>query len=157
VKGIETMASQIFSIVNPIAIVGWVLLAAFPRRRWAELAGGRVVPALLSAVYVAIIVAAWGRSPGGFSSLAAVSQLFQSPWLLLAGWVHYLAFDLLVGSWIVRDAHERGIAHGWVVPLLLLTFLFGPAGWLSYLGLRGAMRARTARATALQFPSHVAR
>jgi ABA4-like protein len=148
------MASHIFSVVNPIAIVGWVLLAAFPRRRWAQVAGGRVVPALLAGVYVAIMAASWGRSPGGFSSLEAVSQLFQSPWLLLAGWVHYLAFDLLVGSWIVRDASERGIAHGWVLPFLLAAFLFGPAGWLSYLGLRAALRIRDGRAMALRDPGH---
>jgi ABA4-like protein len=151
------MASQIFSVVNPIALVGWLLLATFPGRRWAELAAGRVVPAMLAGVYVVIMVATWGRSPGGFSSLAAVSQLFQSPWLLLAGWIHYLAFDLFVGAWIARDSRERGIAHTWVLPLLLLTLVFPPAGWLSYLGLRAAMGARTARATALRHPSHVAR
>lgn len=148
------MANQIFSVVNPLAMLGWLLLAAFPRRRWAELAASRVVPVLLAAVYVVIIVASWGRSPGSFSSLESVSQLFQSPWLLLAGWVHYLAFDLLVGGWIVRDASERGIAHAWVLPFLLLTFLFGPAGWLSYLGLRAAMGTLAARATALRHPGH---
>jgi hypothetical protein len=65
---------------------------------------------------------------------------------LLAGWIHYLAFDLFVGSWLVRDAHLRGIAHGWVLPLLFLTFLFGPAGLLSYLGLRAVLAARVTRA-----------
>ena len=65
------------------------------------------------------------------------------PWLLLAGWIHYLAFDLLVGAWEARDARERGIPHLFVVPSLILTFLFGPAGWLLYLGIRS--RARSSR------------
>ena len=56
----------------------------------------------------------------------------MTPWLLLAGWIHYLAFDLFVGSWEVRDAQERGIPHLAVVPCLLLTFMFGPAGWFLY-------------------------
>ena len=43
-------------------------------------------------------------SSGGFSSLSDVATLFGNPWLLLAGWTHYLAFDLFVGSWEVRDA-----------------------------------------------------
>jgi hypothetical protein len=134
------MANQVFSIVNLIALGGWVLLAAFPHRRWpAERVSGWLLPAVLAGVYVVIVASSWGRSPGGFSSLVAVSQLFENPWLLLAGWVHYLAFDLLVGSWIVRDSRERGIKHRWVLPSLLLTFLFGPAGWLSYLGLRAAI------------------
>jgi hypothetical protein len=73
---------------------------------------------------------------GGFSSLSSVALLFQNRDLLLAGWVHYLAFDLLVGSWEVRDAQRIGIRHYLVVPCLVLTFLFGPAGWLLYLLLR---------------------
>jgi len=129
------MANLFFSVANLIALVGWVLLAAFPRRPWTELVTARVVPALFAIAYVAILAAIWGRAPGGFSSLAAVGRLFENPWLRLAGWLHYLAFDLLVGGWIVRDAGERGIRHVWILPLLFLTFMFGPAGWLAYCGL----------------------
>lgn len=68
----------------------------------------------------------------GFSTLAGVGTLFLNPWLLLAGWVHYLAFDLLIGSWEVEDARERGIPHLIVIPCLVLTFMFGPAGRLLY-------------------------
>lgn len=146
------MASSIFSVVNVLAMAGWALLVAFPRRRWAELVSGRVLPALLSAGYVAIVAAVWGRTPGGFSSLESVSQLFDSQWMLLAGWIHYLAFDLFVGSWIARDAHERGIAHGLVVPLLLATFMFGPAGLLSYLGLRRVLNARRSGSATTALP-----
>jgi ABA4-like protein len=151
------MASSIFSIVNLFALAGWALLIAFPRRRWAELVSGRVLPALLSIAYVVIVASVWGRTPGGFSTLEAVSQLFDSQWMLLGGWIHYLAFDLFVGSWIARDAHERSIAHAWVVPLLLATFMFGPAGLLAYLGLRAlvsAARRKRATATGLPRPGH---
>src|SRR5690349_5034766 len=96
------------------------------------------MPALFAVLYVAILLTHWKGSNGGFSSLPAVAALFSQPWLLLAGWVHYLAFDLLVGSWEVRDARDRGIPHLVVVPCLALTFMFGPAGWLAYAGLRAA-------------------
>jgi hypothetical protein len=140
------MAGHIFSIANAVALAGWVLLAAFPHRRWpAEWVSGWLLPALLAGAYAIIVAASWGSTPGGFSSLSAVSQLFSNPWMLLAGWIHYLAFDLLVGSWIVRDSRRRGIKHPWVLPSLLLTFLFGPAGWLSYLGVRAATRPRSAQ------------
>lgn len=132
------MAASIFELVNLIAIAGWLLLAAFPRRVWAERLSTWLIPGLLAGLYIGIVALRWGRGPGGFSSLEAVRQLFDDPWMLLAGWVHYLAFDLFVGCWMVRDARARGIAHLAVLPLLLLTFLFGPAGWLSYLGLRAA-------------------
>ena len=61
---------------------------------------------------------------------------------LLAGWVHYLAFDLFIGAWETRDAAARGVPHAWVVPCLLMTFLLGPIGLLAYLAIRG-LRVRT--------------
>jgi hypothetical protein len=128
--------NQVFSIANILAVGAWVLLAVVPGRRWANRIAGLAVPALLAAVYIALIVTNWGGSSGGFSSLPAVAALFSNPWLLLAGWTHYLAFDLLVGSWEVRDARERGIPHLLVLPCLALTFLFGPAGWMLYMAVR---------------------
>jgi hypothetical protein len=128
---------QVVSIANAIALLAWILLAALPRRRWvAGVATAFVVPALFAVAYIAIVVTQFGRSSGGFSSLPAVATLFSNPWLLLAGWIHYLAFDLFVGSWEVRDARDRGIPHLAVVPCLALTFLFGPAGWLLYVVVR---------------------
>jgi len=124
---------QIFAIVNPLAALAWLVLLVAPRR--APIVTGLVVPAILAALYAALIVLNWGASDGGFSTLTAVAQLFANRWLLLAGWVHYLCFDLLVGTWEVQDARSRGVPHLLVVPCLLLTFLFGPAGWLLYKGL----------------------
>ncbi len=124
----------LFSIVNPIALVGWILLIVLPRQRWvANIAAAWAIPGLLAIIYVVVIGTHIIGSPGGFSSLPAVATLFANPWLLLGGWIHYLAFDLFVGSWEARDARERGVPHLALMPCLLLTFLFGPAGWLLYL------------------------
>lgn len=128
-------ADQLFPAANLVAVCAWVLLALFPRRRWATF-GATAIPAVLAAIYTAIVVVAFGRAPGGFSSLTAVALLFTNRWMLLAGWMHYLAFDLLVGGWEVRDSQHRGIPHLLVVPCLALTFLFGPAGWLVYMAVR---------------------
>jgi ABA4-like protein len=124
---------QIFAIVNPLAALSWLALIVVPRR--AGIVTGLVVPVLFAFLYAALIGVHWGGAQGGFSSLPAVAQLFANPWLLLAGWVHYLCFDLLVGTWEVQDAQARGIPHLLVVPCLVLTFLFGPAGWVLYKGL----------------------
>ena len=67
---------------------------------------------------------------------------------ILAGWVHYLAFDFFIGCWMVIDAAERGIKHLLVVPCLVLTFMFGPAGLLLYVGLRAATSASLAKPAA---------
>ncbi len=100
------------------------------------------IPALFAGLYTAIVAVHFSSSEGGFSTLTDVRLLFSNPWLLLAGWIHYLAFDLLIGSWEVRDARDRKIPHLFVVPCLVLTFLFGPAGWLAYLGVR-SIRSRS--------------
>ena len=131
--------AQVFSLANLAATVPWIMLVVLPRRRWVtDVVTGRVVPLLFALVYLGIVVTTFGRTPGGFSTLGAVATLFGNPWALLAGWIHYLAFDLLVGNWEARDARTRGVPHLLLVPCLLLTFVFGPAGWLLYLGVRRA-------------------
>ena len=126
----------LFTIVNAVAVLGWLGLAALPGHKIVTRITGLTIPALLALIYVAIVVTHVGRSEGGFGSLAAVTTLFSDPWLLLAGWIHYLAFDLFVGAWEVRDARTRGLSHAHVLPCLALTFLFGPSGWMLYLILR---------------------
>ena len=134
----------LFSIANTTALAAWLLIAVLPGRRWAvDLVAGRVVPAVFAALYVVIVAAMIGRTDGGFSTLGGVAALFAEPWLLLAGWLHYLAFDVLVGVWEVTDARARGVPHLLVLPCLALTFLFGPAGWLLYLGARQVRSARS--------------
>jgi len=129
-------AEQLFSTLNLIAVAGWLLLVFLPRVRWTSTVVPVVMPSLFAAVYVVLIAATLTRSEGGFSSLASVRTLFDNPWLLLAGWTHYLAFDLFVGGWEVRDAQRHGISHLLIVPALVLTFVFGPAGLLLYLAIR---------------------
>lgn len=132
---------QIFSIANLVAMCGWLLLIVVPGKKWAtHVVAGVAIPVMFASVYTIMIALNFAGSDGGFSSLSDVATLFSNPWLLLAGWLHYLAFDLLVGGWAVRDARARGINHVIVVPCLITTFLFGPAGWLMYLGVRSAVR-----------------
>jgi hypothetical protein len=132
----------LFQVANPIALVGWIALALSPLApRALGLLAGTVVPIVLSAGYAALVLVHWSSGQGGFDSLRSVEQLFQNRWLLLAGWVHYLAFDLLLGAWEVRTARREGISHAWVLPCLLATFLFGPAGYLLFQFLRASHRA----------------
>ncbi len=103
-----------------------------------------MIPLALALVYLWLVATTFGRTPGGFGSLAEVSLLFRSERALLAGWIHYLAFDLFIGSWEVRDSARVGLRHLLVVPCLVLTFLFGPAGLLLYFALRAGLRRKVA-------------
>jgi len=140
------MNDAVFGFANMLALAGWVaLLASFRFPVWAERIAGVAVPLLLSIGYVGLILAFWTRAPGGFSSLPDVMALFTLPEIALAGWLHYLAFDLFVGAWEVRTARREGIAFLLVVPCLALTFLFGPAGFLLFSALRLARRPAEVR------------
>jgi hypothetical protein len=130
-------AEQIFSIANLVAMLSWVILAVAPRwilTRKIVLSGA--IPLLLSTAYLILIVLFFGKAEGGFGSLPEVMKLFTNEWATLAGWIHYLAFDLLVGVWEVKDSEARGISHWFVIPCLVLTFLLGPIGFLLYSVLR---------------------
>lgn len=127
----------LFQVANPLAMTGWLLLILSPMApRFALPIAGFVLPAMLSVGYAALILAFWWSAAGGFDSLPNVMALFDSPEIALAGWAHFLAFDLFIGAWQVRTARREGIAHLLVLPCLLLTFLFGPVGLLLFLGLR---------------------
>jgi hypothetical protein len=142
-------AEQVFSIANLIAVAGWLILIVAGRIRWiASLVTGAILPLLFAVLYSFLVAAHWGEKTGGFGTLAQVRALFSNDWLLLAGWVHYLAFDLFIGSWQVRDAQKHGIPHLLLVPGLLLTFMFGPMGLLLYCIVR-FVRMRTLNLEAL--------
>lgn len=133
----------VFSFATFIAMAGWILLVVVPADPRARLLTAIIIPLTLSAIYLTYIFLHIGTAPGGFGSLAEVKLLFGTDELLLAGWIHYLAFDMLIGSWEVHDALERGVPHLALLPCLGLTFMFGPAGWLAYLIVRKALaRAR---------------
>ena len=131
-------AASVFPCVNLLALVTWVALIARPRHPLVLRCAGRIVPLILAGVYVAIlgVRVARGGVEGDFNTLAGVAALFRDPWILLAGWVHYLAFDLWIGAWEARDAEARDLPRWRLVPCLVLTFLVGPAGWLLYQVLR---------------------
>lgn len=137
----------LFQLSGPLVLLGWLALALSPfAPRLAERVAAIIVPTVLSVAYTALILAYWSDAPGGFGSLADVMALFTSPPVALAGWIHYLAFDLFVGAWITRTARTERIFHLLILPCLALTFLFGPAGFLAFTGLRAAFAAR-AKAT----------
>src|SRR5688572_22908642 len=108
---------QVFTLANTIALLSWLLLAIRPRQRWVtDVITGKAVPAIFGVLYVAIVATMFGDAEGSFSTLGGVASIFSNPWLLLAGWVHYLAFDLLIGTWEVHDARERQIPRMLLVP-----------------------------------------
>ena len=134
---------SLFSIATTAVLPGWALLVFLPGWKWTtRLIASLLIPGLLGLLYLWLIVTGLPGAGGGFGSLAEVARLFDDPALLLAGWIHYLAFDLFIGAWEVRDARRVGLHHLLVVPCLGLTFMLGPVGLVLYLALRAAVRGK---------------
>lgn len=133
----------IFSACGALAFVGWAGLALLPRVALIrDVIAPLVIPGLIAVVYIALMAMHLGDAPadGGFNSLAGVKALFTVDGALLAGWVHYLAFDLFVGAWEVRDGQRNGVHHLLLIPCLFATLMAGPAGLLLYLVIRQVTR-----------------
>ena len=136
-----------FNLGGKLAMLGWLGLIASPfvirARPAVQLTTRLVIPALLAIAYGLLIWTGFREAEGGgFGSIGEVRALFASDSALTAGWLHYLAFDLFVGSWIVADGLKRRIPALLILLCLPLAFLFGPLGLLLFVLLRLGYRRR---------------
>ncbi|MFT5502572.1 MAG: hypothetical protein ACI8XC_000277 [Gammaproteobacteria bacterium] len=131
---------QLFSSASTLAMLGWVILIFLPRRwEWLNRAPALFFPIILSAVYSILIARYFFSAEGGFDTLSNVQQLFTYPGAALAGWIHYLAFDLFIGGMIAKQADEVGLSRLIQAPILSLTFMFGPLGYLLFAVIKPVM------------------
>lgn len=128
---------QVFSFCSTLVLPGWLLLVFFPRWRPVSHIITGIIVTVLALVYAFFIVT--NLQPAdmqSFSSLKGVMALFTNEQAVLAGWIHYLAFDLMTGLFEVRNAEKHLISHWLVVPCLFFTFMLGPVGLLLYFIIR---------------------
>lgn len=125
-----------FTLANALVFPQWLLMIVAPRWRGTQwLVRTMVIPMVLAVMYLAyLFTGTKSLDFMSFGTLQGVMSLMgqgdKGP--ALAGWVHYLAFDLVAGSWILRDGQERGIRHWLLIPCLLFCFMLGPTGLLLY-------------------------
>jgi len=127
---------QLFSWAGQAASYGWLILIFLPRIKALFFIPQYLIPLGIGLLYAGLMLAHYSNSNGGFSSLEDVRTLFESDHILLAGWVHYLAFDLFIGAWIARKADKIGISRLLQAPILIATYIFGPIGLVLFLFMR---------------------
>ena len=125
----------LFTVFNTATLLPWGMMIAAPRSappQW--LLRTLWFPLLYAGAYSVLLfwLLAGSSEMPDFSTLNGVMALFKSEWGVLVGWIHYLAFDLMVGIWALGDAQRRGVPHGFMVLFLPLTLLFGPFGFALY-------------------------
>ncbi len=130
--------SEVFSIANYIAMPMWLMMIVLPKWKGTRfLIDYKIIPIILSLLYAVYIYLAMQISGGmDFGSLSSVMALFTEENAVLAGWVHYLAFDLLVGMWMIDENQKLGIHPVIMAPILLATFMLGPIGFLLFMIVR---------------------
>ncbi len=133
---------RVFELSNLVLLPFWLTMILAPRWRWTErLHRWPIVGVAMASLYAVLVLP---RLPEIFPvvarpELASVAALLATPAGATIAWVHFLAFDYLVGRWIYLDARARGLSAWLSGPLLLLTLLLGPLGLLVYLAVRASL------------------
>jgi hypothetical protein len=145
---------DLFAMAGQVAVLGWAALILGPRRfPWFNRIPALILPAVLSLLYALVALSRFAGADGGFGSLAEVRTLFTDDWALLAGWVHYLAFDLMIGAMVAARMDRVGVIRLLQAPILVLVFLLGPLGALLALFTEAAMRAGDLRRVSRSAPA----
>ena len=133
---------QLFALASSAPLPAWLALCFAPLGRRQVVVFARFVAISLCLAYLLMIAVALSQ-PGGaapdLTTLAGLAKAFSDPRVMLIGWLHYLAFDLWVGTWIVEEAGRRAVPNAAVAPCLVLTLLAGPVGLLAFLAARSAL------------------
>jgi apolipoprotein N-acyltransferase len=126
----------LFKLSSLIVLPFWALMIFLPRWRVTErLMSTPLVCAAPAALYAALVVPRFAEVWQAVASpeLSGVAALLGSPVGATIAWLHFLAFDLFVGRWIYLDSRERGVNGWFMAPVLFLTLMLGPCGFLLYL------------------------
>ena len=137
------MYLTLFNIAG-FVIVPWALMIFLPTwrvTRW--LARSGIVPALVALLYVIGVVSLISHAGFGFirefGTADGVARLMAQRDIALVAWIHFLAFDQLVGIFIYRDnLHHRYVPIPVQSIILFFVFMLGPVGFLTYYLIRWA-------------------
>ena len=129
------MTNLLFTICNTLILLVWGAILIFPKSTLSKhLISFPWVPLGISFFYIYFITVSGGIMDADFSKLDGILKLFKEATLesAAAGWLHYLAFDFWVATWIIRHSYRNEIRHPYLILPLLLTFMLGPVGILAY-------------------------
>ena len=131
----------------------WLMMIVLPAWRWTQRITRRpVIGVVPAAVYAVLVLPRLGDVWPAVSTpnLPKIAALLSTPVGATIAWVHFLAFDLFVGRWIYLDSRSRQLSPWLMAPVLFLTLMLGPIGYLLYL----ALRSSVARYTVADGKSH---
>ena len=125
--------------VNLGVLPFWFILIFFPQSHLFRYFVTSIFPFfLLGGAYVFILYKSYliGYDfVGNFSlylGLYELSRLFEDNLYLMVFWTHFIAINLFLGGWIVKDAEKFYINKILLAVPLIITYLIGPIGLFIY-------------------------
>ena len=125
--------------VNIGVLPFWILIVFFPQSHLCKYLATSIFPIfLLSSAYIFILYKAYLGSfdfANNFSlylGLNSVSELFRDDYYLLMFWTHFVAVNLFIGGWILKDAQKLYVNKIVLAFPLIVTYLIGPIGLFIY-------------------------
>ena len=117
----------------------WFILIVFPESHLSRIFVTSIFPFLiLSGVYIFILYKSYliGYDfDGNFSlylGLNELSRLFEDHLYIMIFWTHFIAINLFIGGWIVKDSQRLSINRVLMAVPLIVTYLIGPIGLILY-------------------------
>jgi hypothetical protein len=117
----------------------WLMIMIIPNSKFTQFfVNSIILPLILSATYIYIIYQAVLTNEPIFDvfklylSLDNLYILFATESFLLVFWLHFIALNLFLGSWISRDGIKYNIPRSLVFLPLILVYLTGPLGLVFY-------------------------
>ena len=117
----------------------WFILIVFPQSHLSRIFVTSIFPFLiLSGVYIFILYKSYliGYDfDGNFSlylGLNELSRLFEDHLYIMIFWTHFIAINLFIGGWIVKDSQKFSINKVLMAVPLIMTYLIGPIGLFLY-------------------------
>ena len=117
----------------------WFILIVFPQSHLSRIFVTSIFPFfILSGVYIFILYKSYliGYDfDGNFSlylGLSELSRLFEDHLYIMIFWTHFIAINLFIGGWIVKDSQKFSINKVLMAVPLIVTYLIGPIGLFLY-------------------------
>ena len=117
----------------------WFILIVFPQSHLSRIFVTSIFPFfILSGVYVFILYKSYlicYDFDGNFSlylGLSELSRLFEDHLYIMIFWTHFIAINLFIGGWIVKDSQKFSINKVLMAVPLIVTYLIGPIGLVLY-------------------------
>ena len=126
----------IFSLSSLLVMPFWALIIFAPNWGWTKrIAQSAWIIAPAALLYLILVFPNISQLFSGVANptLGSVTALLGTANGARIGWVHFLAFDLFVGRWIYLDNQPQGLSPWLMAPILFMTLMLGPIGFLLYM------------------------